>query len=86
MAFQVVYCGGCNLTYDRIALVRGVERLLGEPAVYDSGEGILVLYVSGCQRRCVRGDGIAVFQSQQPEEIIKAIAEKRGEQSYGETV
>ena len=31
MRRAVKYCGGCNPRYDRVALVRELERRLGQP-------------------------------------------------------
>jgi len=51
----VKYCGGCNPTYDRVALVKEVEgRLRGKASlVRADSEGVtLVLAVEGCATAC----------------------------------
>jgi len=51
----VKYCGGCNPTYDRVALVKEMEeRLRGEASLARAdSEGIfLVLAVEGCATAC----------------------------------
>lgn len=80
MVFRVFYCGGCNLTYDRTALVRTVEILLAEAAVYDPNHDFVAASMSGC----ARGDGIAAFQHTSPENMAKTILPKRGDANHGE--
>jgi len=52
----VKYCGGCNPTYDRVAVVKRLERALEEEAEFVSftEEDLdLVLVVCGCETACV---------------------------------
>jgi fructose-1-phosphate kinase PfkB-like protein len=55
----VKYCGGCNPTYDRVALVERMGRALEEEAEFVSyaQENLdLVLVVCGCETACVDVD------------------------------
>ena len=49
------YCGGCNPAYDRVALVKKIERGLKKEVEFVSpeSEGVdLVLAVQGCSTAC----------------------------------
>lgn len=55
LTIGVKYCGGCNPTYDRVPLAKGVEeRLRGKASlVRADSEGVsLVLVVAGCATAC----------------------------------
>jgi hypothetical protein len=55
LTIGVKYCGGCNPTYDRVALVKGIEkRLRGKASLGRAdSEGVsLVLAVEGCATAC----------------------------------
>lgn len=55
LTIGVKYCGGCSPTYDRVALVKQIEkRLRGKASlVRAESEGIfLVLVVAGCSTVC----------------------------------
>jgi len=52
----VKYCGGCNPSYDRVALVKRMEKTLVKKAEFISfqEENVdLVLVVCGCETGCV---------------------------------
>jgi hypothetical protein len=52
----VKYCGGCNPLYDRVALVKRMERALDREAEFVSFQGgnlDLILLVCGCETACV---------------------------------
>lgn len=49
------YCGGCNPAYDRVALVKKIERSLQKEVEFVSpeSEGVdIVLAVQGCSTAC----------------------------------
>jgi hypothetical protein len=51
----IKYCGGCNPYYDRVALVRQIEKRLGERVEFVSAANDdvdLVLAVEGCNTAC----------------------------------
>ena len=55
LTIGVKYCGGCNPTYDRVALVKQIEkRLRGKASLVrpDSEAVSLVLAVVGCSTAC----------------------------------
>ena len=55
LTIGVKYCGGCNPTYDRVALVKGIEeRLRGRASlVRADSEGVsMVLVIAGCATVC----------------------------------
>ena len=54
----VKYCGGCNPRYDRVALVRQVEKEIDAPLVpAETGTVYDELYViCGCSARCAEID------------------------------
>ncbi|MEJ2023515.1 MAG: hypothetical protein P8Y00_00570 [Deltaproteobacteria bacterium] len=52
----VKYCGGCNPSYDRVALVKRMERDLSDEAEFFPFEARaldLILVVCGCETACV---------------------------------
>ena len=63
----VKYCGGCNPSYDRVALVKRMERDLSNEAEFVSFEAHpldLIMVVCGCETACVetgRFKGIPVW-------------------------
>lgn len=70
MKRAVKYCGGCNPRYDRVALVRRLEKDIGTPFVTaEPGTLYDELYViCGCSARCAdierfQADRIIVFDS-----------------------
>ena len=60
MRRAVKYCGGCNPRYDRVALVRELERRLGQPLPpARPGEAYDQIYViCGCSARCADLSGL----------------------------
>jgi len=70
----VKYCGGCNPTYDRVALIKGIEeRLRGKASlVRADSEGVsLVLAVEGCATACADlspFEGLEVWVITRPED------------------
>lgn len=54
MTRAVKYCGGCNPRFDRVALVRRLERRLGErlPAAQPGIHYDEIYVVCGCPARC----------------------------------
>ena len=53
-ALYVKYCGGCNPTYDRVALAGKTGCLLGAQLVYSAPASAQYrLVVCGCLRACV---------------------------------
>ena len=51
----IKYCGGCNPDYDRVALVRQIEKRLEGKVEFISHENAdldLVLAVEGCKTAC----------------------------------
>ena len=54
MKRAVKYCGGCNPRYDRVALVRQLEKDIGAPLISaETGTVYDELYVNcGCSARC----------------------------------
>lgn len=54
MKRAVKYCGGCNPRYDRVALVRHLEKKIGVPlTAAEVGTVYGELYViCGCSARC----------------------------------
>ena len=73
LTIGVKYCGGCNPTYDRVALVKGIEKRLGGKAslVRAESEGVsLVLVVAGCSTACADlspFEGVEVWVITRPE-------------------
>ena len=74
LTIGVKYCGGCNPTYDRVALVKGIEkRLRGKASlVRAESEGVaLVLAVEGCATACADlspFEGLEVWIITRPED------------------
>lgn len=74
LTIGVKYCGGCNPTYDRVALVKGIEeRLRGKASlVRADSEGIsLVMVVAGCATACADlspFEGLEVWVITSPED------------------
>ena len=55
MKVAIKYCGGCNPDYDRVALVRHIEKGLHGKVEFVSAEDEdidLVLAVEGCKTAC----------------------------------
>ena len=54
MRRAVKYCGGCNPRFDRVALVRQLEKTLGEalPAAQPGELYDEIYVVHGCSARC----------------------------------
>lgn len=56
MVIAVKYCGGCNVGYDRVAMVGRIRREFPEAEVVNAegmdGEADLVLVVCGCSSVC----------------------------------
>ena len=51
----IKYCGGCNPYYDRVALVKRIERRLQGKVEFvssEKGDVDLVLVVEGCKTAC----------------------------------
>lgn len=77
----VKYCGGCNPTYDRVALVKTIkENLSGLIEVAGADNGVdLVLAVHGCVTACADlsdFQGLQVFSitdADQAESFLKWI-------------
>lgn len=61
MTVGVKYCGGCNPRYDRVGLIRRLERGYPGTAFVPArpGEGCdLLLVVCGCAARCADVTGL----------------------------
>lgn len=78
----IKYCGGCNPYYDRVALVKRIERRLQGKVEFvspDNGKVDLVLAVEGCKTACAdlgsfNGKEIRVItQSEDVDEFIQEI-------------
>lgn len=72
----VKYCGGCNATYDRLALVQQLADKLGASIQYDNmDECEYKLLVLGCQRECVslpqQEDYVTITQNTNIDDIIQ---------------
>lgn len=58
MVLAVKYCGGCNCSYDRVAMVERLRREFPDLTVVNAegrdgeGEADLVLVVCGCNSVC----------------------------------
>ncbi len=54
MRRAVKYCGGCNARFDRVDLVRRLEKMLGEklPSTQPEIEYDEVYVICGCSARC----------------------------------
>jgi len=69
LELHIRYCGGCNPTYDRVALVSELLSVSGWAKKGGSlAPGDIWLGVCGCTRECVRPPGghlrhIAIHQS-----------------------
>ena len=51
----IKYCGGCNPRYDRVALVKQIEKSLQGEAEFvlpESENVVLILAVQGCSTAC----------------------------------
>jgi hypothetical protein len=79
------YCGGCNPTYDRVALVKKIERRLRKEVEFVSpeSEGVdLVLAVQGCSTACAdlsafRGMEIrTITRAEDTENFVKELHER----------
>lgn len=79
LSIGVKYCGGCNPTYDRVALVKQIEkRLRGKASlVRPESEGVsLVLVVAGCATACADispFEGLEVWVITRPEDAEQFI-------------
>lgn len=59
MKIGIVYCGGCNPRYDRVALVNSLKKDLVETELELALEAVcydLLLLVCGCSAACVSGE------------------------------
>jgi len=68
----VKYCGGCNPSYDRVALAKRMEKTLDKEAEFISFQARnldLVLVVCGCETACV---DISAFK-QVPVRVIVSV-------------
>jgi hypothetical protein len=65
----VKYCGGCNPEYDRVAVVRRIEKSLKDKAEFvrpeSNGVG-LILAVEGCSTACA---DLSAFQGMEVRRI-----------------
>ncbi len=70
----VKYCGGCNPSYDRVALVRQMENALAGEAAFVSFEEKdldVMLVVCGCETACV---DISLFK-QVPIQVVSSVSD-----------
>jgi hypothetical protein len=71
----VKYCGGCNPEYDRVSLVKDIEKRLKNDAQFVSwqSEDIdLLLVVCGCRTACVDlspFEGLRILKIEKPEGV-----------------
>jgi len=79
MTVFIRYCGGCNPEYDRVAQVRALGNASGWEIRNGQPEpGGVCLLVSGCRRRCIKGETdaclyIPIDSAQSPRELMDLI-------------
>lgn len=64
----VRYCGGCNPRFNRVQLVKRLEKALSEIEFVPAEDGVpyaAVLLVHGCTNRCTTVSGLAVPEARQ---------------------
>jgi len=80
MRAGILFCGGCNPCYDRLACRRRIIEAYPEVAFENAcadGSYAFLLVLCGCEARCVRGEGYnaPIFLVASPADIERAEAD-----------
>ncbi len=78
----IKYCGGCNPRYDRVALVKQIEKSLQGEAEFvlpESENVVLILAVQGCSTACA---DLSAFQGME----IRTITNREGAERFIEEI